>query len=199
MRRVLGAGTMLGVVWSLGLVWFAESLPGPGDGQSAQATDAIVVLTGGRGRVDTGFQLLAMQRAEKLFVSGVNPMVEANDLTARVGLGNADLDCCLVLGYAAESTSGNATETAAWMGAQGFSSLRLVTADYHMPRSLLEFRMAMPGITIVPHAVASANVHTESWWQWRGTLFLIITEYNKFLVVLARYLLGVGAHGGQDT
>src|SRR3546814_5818119 len=35
-----------------------------------------------------------------------------------------DLSCCVVLGYEADNTRGNAVETAAWMKDQGFTSLR---------------------------------------------------------------------------
>src|SRR3546814_14678895 len=61
--------------------------------------------------------------------------------------------CSSDLGYEADNTRGNAVETAAWMKDQDFTSLRLVTATYHMPRSLLEFRRPMPDIEIVPHPV----------------------------------------------
>ena len=44
-----------------------------------------------------------------------------------------------MLGHAADNTLGNALETGAVDAAEGFHSLRLVTASYHMPRSLLEF------------------------------------------------------------
>lgn len=43
----------------------------------------------------------------------------------------------------------------------------------------------MPDAEIVPHAVAPENKLTE-WWRWPGTLRLLITEYNKYLVALVR-------------
>ena len=64
----------------------------------------------------------------------------------------------------------------------GFRSLRLVTANYHMPRSLLQFRHALPDATIIAHPVFPDHVKQDSWWQWPGTARLIIGEYNKFLV-----------------
>jgi len=84
-------------------------------------------------------------------------------------------------GYGAQNTAGNAVETEEWMRANGFQSLRLVTASYHMPRSLLEFRQALPDATIIPHPVFSDHVKQDRWWLWPGTARLIIGEYNKFL------------------
>src|SRR5207245_2185250 len=111
-------------------------------------TDAVVVLTGGSLRVRSGLELLAEGKAKKLFISGVYPATDAAALLRAEHQSSAQLDCCIVLGHSADNTLGNALETAAWMRRERFHSLRLVTAAYHMPRSLLEFRRAMPDIRI---------------------------------------------------
>ncbi len=56
------------------------------------------------------------------------------------------------------------------MDARGglFHSLRLVTANYHMPRSLLEFARAMPDIEIVPHPVFPEISRGPHWWAAAG-------------------------------
>jgi hypothetical protein len=41
----------------------------------------------------------------------------------------------------------------------------------------------------VPHPVAPNAVRLVDWWRWPGTLALIVNEYNKYLVALARYTL----------
>ena len=89
----------------------------------------------------------------------------------------------------AGDTVGNAEETADWIRAEGYQSLLLVTSDYHMARSLVEFRRRLPGVEIVPHPVSSARVHLEEWWQWPGTAILLATEYSKFLVSMLRSLV----------
>ena len=76
------------------------------------------------------------------------------------------------------------------MAREGLTSLRLVTASYHMPRSLIEFHSAMPGTPIVPHPVATDGFRREAWWAWPGTLRLVVSEYNKTLAALARTRLG---------
>src|SRR5262249_54010933 len=92
-------------------------------------------------------------------------------------------------GHEAADTAGNAAETEAWMEHEGFHSLRLVTASYHMQRSLLEFHRAMPEMTIVPHPVFPEGFMRSTWWAWPGTLTLIVSEYHKYMLSAARYWL----------
>lgn len=178
------------VSWMGGLAWFARSLPDEVS-DPVTATDAIVVLTGGSLRVQSGLALLAAGKAKKLFVSGV---YHGTDLAALLRSDHALSEraaCCIVLGYEADNTQGNATETAAWMRQEGFHSLRLVTSSYHMPRSLLEFSRAMPEVRIIAHPVFPERVKQERWWAWPGTASLIVAEYQKYLLALARPVLGV--------
>ena len=175
--------------WLGGLLWFA-TLPAA-DTRTA-ATDAIVVLTGGSLRLESGIDLLREGKGRKLFVSGVNQQVDLDDLLGVSGHAPDWALCCIVLGHQADNTFGNAQETAQWIRGQGFHSLRLVTAWYHMPRSLLEFGRAMPEIDIVAHPVFPAQVKQEHWWAWRGTAALLINEYVKYLGALARPLIERG-------
>jgi uncharacterized SAM-binding protein YcdF (DUF218 family) len=94
-----------------------------------------------------------------------------------------------VLGYSADNTIGNATETRQWMEREGYRSLRLITASYHMRRSLLEFRRAMPDVEIVVHPVFPDTFMRDTWWAWPGTLSLIVIEYHKYVAVRVRELI----------
>ncbi len=190
MRSLLKFVILLALAWLLGLVLFIAELPDSVD-RPERRSDAIVVPTGGSERLQEGMRLLIHGLAGKLFVSGVNVDTKVADLVASLPAeaekpSTALVDCCIVVGHAADSTLGNAAETAAWMKAEGFHSLRLVTADYHMARSLLEFRRAMPGVEILIHPVFPDQVKRNAWWRSPGTASLLIGEYNKYLVALAR-------------
>jgi len=176
------------IVWLVGLFVFAETIPRTVEDSSEQ-TDAIVVLTGGSMRMEEGLALLSRQMGKKLFVSGVHRGVEVKQLIDRSRRSPEEIDCCIVLGYAADHTDGNAVETAEWMRQQGYRSLRLVTASYHMPRSLAEFRQEMPTIIVIPHPVFPEHVKLDQWWRWPGTAVLIVGEYNKFLVAVAGHYI----------
>ena len=180
LRAAVGLAAAAAIAWFAGFIAFAATMPAAGN--AAERTDAIVVLTGGSARIGTGFDLLAAGLANKLFVSGVSAGIDGEALADVADADTARLDCCVAIGYAATDTAGNAAETAGWMRAQGYSSLRLVTADYHMRRSLLEFHRAMPAIAITPHPVAPTTVDTSAWWRDPDAAWLVAGEFTKYLI-----------------
>lgn len=192
--RAALAAMVLAAAWGLGLLRFIADIP-PGMPETAtaaapeQRVDAAAVLTGGHGRLRAGFSLLEHGAAKKLFISGVYDGVAVRELLNLTAGAQHNLSCCVVLGYAAGDTIGNAAETADWMEEENFHSLLLVTSNYHMPRALQEFEMAMPDARIVPYPVASPNVPIDDWWRRRGTALLLMSEYSKYLVALSRRLL----------
>lgn len=181
-------------LWSGGLVWFALTVPDRVE-DPATPTDAIVVLTGGSRRLGVGLSLLMQGRGKKLFVSGVHRGVDVAELLRVARQSPAEVECCIALGYAADNTVGNAAETQRWMAEQNFRSLRLVTASYHMRRSLLEFRNAMPGVAIVPHPVFPDPFQPTDWWRRGPAVWVVVAEYSKYLVAAARITLGIPAPG----
>lgn len=204
-------GRWLMLLAALGLIWLGggiayvervESLPAPNE----MKTDAIVVLTGGAARLATALRLLNENKADRLLVSGVAQTATRATLmqavlptmpdavqTASGGQG-IDLqllfECCVDLGFEADDTAGNAAETASWAAARGYKTIRLVTANYHMPRAQVEFARWMPGITIWPHPVRSDAMRVEDWWQRRTATFFLLGEYTKYVAALLRAHLG---------
>ena len=188
---VIAAGVLLaaGVVWGAGLVRFAGAIPDK-VADPASRTEAIVVLTGGSERVATGLRLLAENKAERMFISGVHPAVDVAKLIRLAGRPVADLDRRVEAGHGALDTGGNAAETAAWIRQRGYRSLRLVTGYYHMPRSLFEFRMTLPEAEVIPHPVFPNHVKQSTWWLRPATAALIIGEYNKYLLASLEHWAG---------
>ena len=162
------AGFVL-MVWLIGFVWFAFSLP-----QAAplrEATDVIVVPTGGSGRIDRGIELLRRDSAGKLLVTGVFEEVRPQEFAAQYGLSAKEMDCCVVLGFSALDTRGNARETAEWIREGKYRSLRLVTSDWHMRRAASELGPVLPaGVTVVQDAVST-----------EPSLKMLFLEYHKLL------------------
>ncbi|MBN35002.1 MAG: hypothetical protein CMM46_09535 [Rhodospirillaceae bacterium] len=181
--RFLALLAFLLLAWTGGFIWFVDHVPRGVDDRTT-ATDAIVVLTGGSERLPVGLALLENGLGERLFVSGVYSGVDVATILDLNDQAPTTLACCIDLGHDADHTVGNARETAAWMATGGRMSLRLVTANYHMPRSLDLFRRVMPGITIVPHPVFPDSVRIETWWRHPRTLILLADEYTKYLVSL---------------
>lgn len=187
------AGVLLPVLaWSMGLVWYAAAPPEPSAEDATRPVDAIVVLTGGSARLRAGLDLLEADPDAELFISGVPAAVTTDDLWRALDRRpSAALAARVTLGHAAADTLGNAEETAAWARARGHTSLRVVTAAYHMRRAVLEFHHVMPNRRLVPHPVYPPHVKQEEWWRFPGTASLLAGEYTKYLVALARIHLGV--------
>ncbi len=172
----------LGLLWALGWMWFAASVASIKPAAPDVKTDAIVVLTGGDKRVNTGLDLLADEKARLLFISGVNAKVKPEELVALWHGDHKKVLCCITLGYAADNTASNATESQEWIRKNNVHSIRLVTANYHMARSLLLFKETMPDLTIVAHPVVPDDFEPwkEQFWP------LTFSEYNKWLMAWLR-------------
>ena len=185
--RLAGAALLLLLIWLGGLIYFTTLIP-DSVADPTTATDGIVVLTGGSERLREGFRLLADGKAKQLLISGVYHEANLTDLLreAPAGLSQQLKDCCITIGYRAGNTLGNATETAEWAAANNLHSLRLVTADYHMPRSLLEFSHALPGALIIAHPVFPEDVKSKEWWLWSGAAGQVVSEYHKYVAARVR-------------
>lgn len=170
------------ILWTAGFFGFVAKISAQPDDETTPS-EAIVVLTGGAARVETGIRLLKEEKAKKLFISGVNRLIDVKALTKSVDSLPEPLADRITLGHVACDTRQNAIETKQWLQAQDFRTLRLVTAAYHMPRSLTEFREIIPDAVILPHPVFPDSFKLDEWWKYKGTASLIASEYTKFLAV----------------
>lgn len=164
----------------LGWAWFAASLVTMKPDSPDTKTDAIIVVTGGKKRVEEGVSLLRKGLSGKLFISGVNPHTRLEDLP-----GGQNAPCCITLGYRAEDTIGNADEVKGWAQANKIRSIRLVTSNYHMARAKLEFDRALPGLTIYKHPVPSDENDNDI--ARRSFLELTFREYAKLIGAFVRH------------
>jgi uncharacterized SAM-binding protein YcdF (DUF218 family) len=153
-------------------------------GAALAPTDGIVVTTGGQQRLSDGLELLSLGKAEKLLISGVgegvNRAILVQELNLDAGQINA-LFCCTELEYGARDTRGNALATREWAEKHQMRSLRLVTANYHMPRALVVFSQEMPTLDIYQWPVSPPDLDHQNWWQDPQTRRLLMREYAKYL------------------
>ncbi len=176
MRRLLGVAALL---WLVGFAAFMLTLPRPLEGAT---TDAIVVPTGAAGRIDRGLELIRRRQAHRLLISGVALEVDADDLAERYHAPPRLFRCCVDLGTQAADTRGNAEETARWVRAHGYHTIRLVTSDWHMARARMELRAALAGdVVILADGVRS-----------QPPLGLLVNEYDKLLLRRVALWTGVG-------
>lgn len=161
----------IALIYAAGFIVFAVTLPG----EAGQVkTDAVLVPTGGPGRIARGLQVLRNGDAKRLFVSGVDPEVKPAEFAREFGARPREMRCCVTLGFLAVDTRSNAGEAAQWLASNDVRSVRLVTTDWHMRRAAAELNRSLPPtVTVIEDAVPSDPA--------LGQLFL---EYNKLLAAV---------------
>lgn len=159
------------ILWLLGFALFAVTLGKPAEA-TARATDAIVALTGGEGRIEQAARLLAEGKGERLLIAGADPSVRKEDLIRRLGGKPGLAACCVDLGSESVDTRSNADETKRWLDRRGYKSVRVVTSDWHMRRARYEFRHTLGD----DYAIVSDAVRTEP------RLKTLFAEYNKYVL-----------------
>ncbi len=175
-----------GLFWGVGLFWFGYHINNyPLD--LSTKTDAAIVLTGGRNRVAEGIKILNHNLADRLFISGVSKNVTISQIERQLHMQAVD-ESRVELGYYAKNTLENAEEVKEWVEKNHIRSLRLVTSNYHLLRSMLELSEYQIPAQIIIHPVYSEKVAAK-WWQSKGTCRLIISEYNKLLYAGLRHYL----------
>jgi uncharacterized SAM-binding protein YcdF (DUF218 family) len=188
--------TLLIFLWLVFFLQFFSSIPLVNLNKTEHA-DAIIVLTGGDKRLAVGFDLLSKGYATLLFVSGVNQSVTLFDiwqLSQKRGLSvNSKLiNCCVELGYNALNTRGNAIESVEWIEKNKINSILLVTSNYHMRRSYLEFSLRAPNISILEYPVVGDNVMLDDWWLHPRSMGVLLSEYNKYiLTVVSSFFMNI--------
>jgi uncharacterized SAM-binding protein YcdF (DUF218 family) len=179
--------------WGLALAVFVHSLPKQ-ETPTTIKTDAIIVLTGGSARVERGFTTLAEGAAPILMISGVGKSVTLQEML----IAHADAatrekirqqGSSIVLDHVAVTTQTNAREIAQFVRDRKLHSLRIITAHYHMPRSMAEIKTAVPGVEIVPDAVFPSGFQRDQWWKHQTSRSLVLSEFHKYLAVLFRPLV----------
>lgn len=168
---------------------FILTLPKPASGD-VSITDGIVVATGGQARIEEGLRLLSEGRASQMLVTGVGKGISYTSLKRTLRLTEAQirvLECCVDLDAAARDTIGNARSAALWADANALKSLRLVTANYHLPRAQNEFQRAFPETSLHVFAVLPPDLKLDTWYRHWPSAKLLVREYGKYLVSLIRF------------
>lgn len=185
MKKLFLFAFLVFLIWLAGLCLFAHSINHYAIDKTTH-TQAIVVLTGGRNRISEAVKLLNAKLADKLLISGVEKNTSLQDISVSQDIPMPKKN--ISLEKKSTNTIENAIETQAWLKKNNISSIRLVTSNYHLPRSIQEFQYQNPDLTIVPHPVFSDYV-AKQWWTKTRSFCLIASEYNKFLYVwLLRHL-----------
>ncbi len=156
----------------------------------AVKTDAIVVLAGGKGRVEEGVRLFRERYATWLFLVGVDPSVRKSDLyRPRPGDPSSDN---VILEKSSRNTLENAIYSRELLAGHDVRSVLLITSRYHLKRSAILFRNSLPsGVVIHPYPVDSSNLKKD-WWFHDGTFRLLFSEFYKYCLFRIFFVFSPG-------
>src|SRR5450631_4290798 len=119
--------------------------------------DAIVVLAGGKGRVDEGVRLYRERKGNWLFFIGVGPAVRSSDLY-QPHPGDPS-SAGVILEKASRNTLENAVYGRDIIMAKNIRSIVLITSRYHMKRASILLRNSLPrDVAIYPYPVDTNKI-----------------------------------------
>ena len=183
-RAVLMGVALAAVLVAADFLWFVHQMP-VSEAAPARNADGIVALTGGPFRINDALDLLASGHGKRLLISGVNPTTRRGEIARLMPEHERWFTCCVDIDHSA-TTIGNAIETRQWVKSRGFQSLIVVTANFHIPRALVELEHELPGVMLVPYGVVSEKMRIEVWWENPETARLLFLEYLKYIVARVR-------------
>lgn len=178
-------GTAGAVLLVCGFFWFVLKIPTE-EVQLDGKADGIVVLTGAAARIPDAIELLAADRGKRLLITGVYRSTRAGEIARLSPLYAKYFKCCIDLGHAALNTFGNAIETKRWASEHNFSSLIIVTSNWHMPRAMKELERQLPDVRLIAYPVISPKMKDDPWWTTPSTMRVLIGEYLKYMFALTR-------------
>lgn len=136
-------------------------------------TEAIIVLTGANGRIAEALTLYYDDMSNYLFIIGVNKQTTIKDIANLYNIQPKNIDH-IILENNSIDTITNIHEAVNLLKKHDIKNFRLVTHDYHMRRSMIEFEKLNHDLIIIPHAVRS-----ESFYN-----MMILREFIK---IISRY------------
>jgi uncharacterized SAM-binding protein YcdF (DUF218 family) len=148
------------------------------DARYNKQSDGIAVLTGGKGRIKLGLDLLKANNNIKLIISGVDKKVSELSILPE-NLKNKDN---IVLDKDSESTYQNSIIIADWIEKNNLSDITVITSYYHMPRSMLLLETLAAKYNFYPLPVKKNNEKDLNYKKKMLYYFFLIEEYIKYLL-----------------
>jgi len=144
--------------------------------------DAIVVLTGGTGRVEEGLRLFREGRGGYLILSGVEETSSLGAIFPGRDLKTSVDTSRIILDIESRRTIDNAFNVKKIVEEKGFKSLILVTSNYHMKRASTILRKTINGeVKLYRNPVRGPNFKDEEWWGNLKSLKLVTSEFFKYI------------------
>jgi len=142
------------------------------------------VLTGGEGRIQEGFRAWSGGAARELYILGAGVRVPVASIVPEASRISAEALARVHVEGWSMNTLENAFSAKTAVGEGKYSSVILVTSDYHVPRAHLAFRKVLPkgvslsAIRVRPEGGAGAS------WRWARRRFIEGWKYWGYRILL---------------
>ena len=153
----------------------------------------VVILTGGTNRIKEGFEVIYKLDKKsisnlKVLVSGTGKGFSKLSLQEKLnpGFDLRLIECCVELDSVSQNTYSNAIETSKWVSKNNIEEILLITSNYHIPRSILEFQNKMPNLKILYYPIIPKKHQINKWLKSFETFSLIFIEYCKYIIANVR-------------
>ena len=153
----------------------------------------VVILTGGTNRIKEGFEVI--YKLDKKSITNLNVLVSGTgkgfsklSLQEKLnpGFDLRLIECCVELDSVSQNTYSNAIETSKWVSKNNIEEILLITSNYHIPRSILEFQNKMPNLKILYYPIIPKKHQINKWLKSFETFSLIFIEYCKYIIANVR-------------
>lgn len=142
------------------------------------SSDAIAVLTGGKGRIKLGLELYNNKKDLLLIISGVDKKVSEKTIIPL----NLQDKANITIDKEAESTYQNAIVIKKWIKKNRLKKITIITSYYHMPRSMFLVKALSPDAYFYPYPVKKSMLDKNSFKENIFYYFFITEEYIKYLM-----------------
>jgi uncharacterized SAM-binding protein YcdF (DUF218 family) len=162
--------------------------------EAATKPALIVVLAGGKGRIEAAFQLFSLGNSTSLFVAGAGPHTTLSTLV-KANLNNAEAISLskrmssITVETESRNTIENAYAVAGYLSRNpAFNEIILITSSYHMRRSMLIFKHLLnTQIKISAYNPPNAPISRNDWFYTLNGAE--ITAVELFKLAFARLII----------
>ncbi len=141
------------------------------------SAEAIFILTGDKGRIESGIQIFEQKRAEMIFITGVGDHTQKNNILPPA------IHKAASISPLAKNTKENFDDIEKWVKQKNIVTAFLVTSDYHMPRALDIAKRRGLKTTLIPAPVKTISFEDikRNPQQSLKKAWKIVNEFNKYM------------------
>jgi len=154
--------------------------------QPSRTADVLFVLSGGEGRIQAGYRAWVAGAAKELYILGAAKRMDPTRLLPEAAALPPGARRRIHVEGWSENTLENAKSARSVVSAEGFSTVILVTSNYHVPRAYLAFRKLLPaGVGLSVLSVSSdSGTGAGVAWRWVRRHFLEGWKYWGYRILL---------------